>query len=73
MDHPQTSPPLPAEYYRRHAARVRQLANEATTAAIKEHLQEVAGQYERLAERVDLSGRPMREEPAGRTGGNGGR
>jgi hypothetical protein len=46
-------PPLPAEYYRRHAARVRQLASEATTAAVKEHLREVAGEYERLAERVD--------------------
>jgi hypothetical protein len=49
----QSTPPLPAEYYRRHAARVRQLASEATTAAIKEHLGEVAREYERLAERVD--------------------
>lgn len=46
-------PPLPAEYYRRHAARVRQLASEATTTAVKEHLREVALQYERLAERAD--------------------
>jgi hypothetical protein len=46
-------PPLPAEYYRRHAARVLQLASEATTAAVKQHLQEVAREYERLAERVD--------------------
>lgn len=71
MDHLQTSPPLPAEYYRRHAARVRQLAGEATTAAVKEHLQEVAGQYERLAERVDLSGRPAGEQPAGEIGDGG--
>jgi hypothetical protein len=48
-------PPLPAEYYRRHAARVRQLASEATTTAVKEHLQEVAREYERLAERVGSS------------------
>lgn len=48
-----TPPVLPAEYYRRHAARVRQLASEATTPAIKEHLQDVAQQYERLAERVE--------------------
>ena len=48
-----SAPPLPAEYYRRHAARVRQLASEATTAAVKEHLHEVAREYERLAERVD--------------------
>jgi hypothetical protein len=53
MDFPPANPPLPAEYYRRHAARVRQLANEATTAAVKEHLREVALEYERLAERVD--------------------
>jgi hypothetical protein len=53
MEHPPTTPPLPADYYRRHAARVRKLASEATTVAIKEHLQEVALEYERLAERVD--------------------
>ncbi len=53
MEHPTTTPPLPAEYYRRHAARVRQLASEATTPAIREHLREVAGQYEHLAERVE--------------------
>jgi hypothetical protein len=57
MDSRAADPPLPAEYYRRHAARVRRLANEATTAAIKEHLREVALEYERLAERVD-SGAP---------------
>jgi len=44
---------MPADYYRRHAARVRKLANEATTSAIKEHLREVALQYEQLADRVD--------------------
>jgi hypothetical protein len=53
MDYPSIKPPLPAEYYRRYAARVRQLASEATTAAVKEHLREVALQYERLAERAD--------------------
>ena len=58
MEHPPTTPPLPADYYRRHAARVRKLASEATTVAIKEHLQEVALEYERLAERVD-GGAPM--------------
>jgi hypothetical protein len=55
MEHPQTNPPRPAEYYRRHAARVRRLVSEATTPAIKQHLQDLAGQYERLAERVELS------------------
>jgi len=53
MDSVPSSPPLPAEYYRRHAARVRRLANEATTSAVKGHLHEVALEYERLAERVD--------------------
>jgi hypothetical protein len=60
MDFPPANPPLPAEYYRRHAARVRSLANEATTTAVKEHLREVALEYERLAERVD-SGTPRAE------------
>lgn len=53
MNYPSSPPPLPAEYCRRHAARVRQLASEATTTAVKEHLREVALQYERLAERAD--------------------
>jgi hypothetical protein len=53
MDFASTTSPDSAEYYRRHAARVRQLASEATTAAVKEHLREVALEYERLAERAD--------------------
>ncbi|MBV8119250.1 MAG: hypothetical protein JO081_04835 [Alphaproteobacteria bacterium] len=53
MDYLSTRPPLPAEYYRRNAARVRQLASEATTAGVKERLRDVALQYERLAERAD--------------------
>jgi hypothetical protein len=44
------SPPMPAEYYRRHADRVRRLAQDATTRAIQEHLADVALQYEQLAE-----------------------
>jgi len=58
MDYPLTTPPLPAEYYRRHAERIRQLASEATTPAVKEHLRAVALQYEQLAERVDNSMQP---------------
>ena len=53
MDYASTTSPASAEYYRRHAARARQLASEATTAAVKEHLREVALEYERLAERAD--------------------
>lgn len=58
MDNLMTTPPLPAEYYRRNAARVRQLAEDATTPAIREHLREVALEYERLAERVDHAAPP---------------
>jgi hypothetical protein len=50
------TPPLPGDYYRRHAARVRMLASEATTHAVKQHLSEIVLQYERLAERVDATG-----------------
>jgi hypothetical protein len=56
MEHPTGHPPLPADYYRRHAARVRDLARDATTPAVKRHLHEVALEYERLAERVEESG-----------------
>jgi len=58
MDYPSTTTPLPAEYYRRHAERIRQLASEATTAAVKEHLRAVALQYEQLAKRVDNGSQP---------------
>lgn len=53
MDYPTGNPPLSAAYYRRHAARVRELAHNATTPAVKQHLNEVALEYERLAERVE--------------------
>ena len=53
MENLSTKPPLPAEHYRRGAARARQLASEATTAAVKKRLREAALQYERLAERAD--------------------
>ena len=48
-----SAPPLPADYYRKHAMRVRELAADATTPAIKEQLFEVARQYDELAERAD--------------------
>ncbi len=56
MEQPTSPSPLPADYYRRHAARVRELARDATTPAIKKHLEGVALDYERLANRVDESG-----------------
>jgi len=46
---------MPADYYRRHAARVRQLAQDATTPAVKENLRDIAAEYDRLAERVDAA------------------
>jgi hypothetical protein len=43
-------PPMPGVYYRRQAARVRSLALDATTPAIREHLADVVLQYDKLAE-----------------------
>jgi hypothetical protein len=46
-------PPMSGEYYRRQAVRLRSLAREATTDAIREHLAEIALQYEKLAESAE--------------------
>ena len=54
---PAFTPSLPAYYYRKHAERVRRLAADATTPAVKKHLVEAALQYERLAERADAAAR----------------
>jgi hypothetical protein len=54
MDEP-TAPPLPADYYRHHATRLRQLAGDATTRAVREHLRKVALEYEHRAESVDAA------------------
>jgi hypothetical protein len=54
---PPFTPSLPADYYRKHANRVRRLAADATTPAVKAHLQQTALQYERLAERADAAAR----------------
>ena len=48
-----STPSLPADYYRKHAARERRLAADPTIPAVKVHLHEVALQYERLAERAE--------------------
>jgi len=47
-------PPMRVEYYRRQAVRVRHLARDATTPTIREHLANVALQYEKLAEGAEL-------------------
>jgi hypothetical protein len=56
MEHINGHLSLPADYYRRHAAKIRALADDATTAAVKQHLHEAALEYERLAEFVEASG-----------------
>ena len=56
-------PPMPSDYYRRHAARVRVLAAETTTPALREHLHDVARQYDLLAERADRVTRTASVEP----------
>ncbi len=57
MTLPPSTPSLPADYYRKHAARVRELAAETTTPAIREQLHDVARQYDGLAERADEAAR----------------
>jgi hypothetical protein len=44
---------LSADYYRKQAARVRELPAGATTPALKEHLRDIACQYDALAEQAD--------------------
>jgi len=43
-------PSILSKYHRRHAVRLRGLAQDATMDAIREHLLEVALQYDKLAE-----------------------
>ena len=56
MEQPASPSPLPADHFRRHAARVRALAREATTPAVKKHLEGVALDFERIADRLDENG-----------------
>ena len=58
-----STPSLPADYYRKHAARVRGLAADATTPALKEHLNDVARQYDGLAESADEAARRGASSP----------
>ena len=57
---PPPFPPMPRDYYRRHAERVRKLAQEATTPVIREQLADVALQYEQLAEGAETGYRDPR-------------
>jgi len=54
---------MPSGYYRNHAARVRELAAETTTPALKEHLGDVARQYDGLADRADEAARTEARSP----------
>jgi formate dehydrogenase maturation protein FdhE len=54
---PPPFPPMPREYYHRQAKRVRKLAQEATTPDIREHLADVAREYEQLAEEAEADAR----------------
>jgi hypothetical protein len=42
-----------ADHFRRRAARVRRLAGDATTPAVRQHLRDLAARFERLAEGLD--------------------
>ena len=64
MEYPSGHSQLPADYFRRHAARVRALARDATTPAVRQHLHEVALEYERLADSVDEGGASDTDSPS---------
>ena len=48
---------MPADYYLKHAARVRELARDATTEAIRLHLSGIALEYEQFAENAHAAAR----------------
>jgi hypothetical protein len=56
---PPLTPSVPANYYRKHAERVRRLAADATTPVVKSHLLQAALQYERLAEKANVATRNL--------------
>jgi hypothetical protein len=58
MDQPTDLSPQPAEYYRRKAARARQVAEGVTTRAIKLRLLDLALEYDRLAAGAESATRP---------------
>jgi len=49
MDQPEDAPTQPPEYYRRKAADVRRAVEGVTTRAIKARLDDLAGEFDRLA------------------------
>ncbi|MBV9199878.1 MAG: hypothetical protein JO320_19185 [Alphaproteobacteria bacterium] len=63
MDQQSDLPPQPAEYYRRKAARARQVAEGVTTRAIKLRLLELAVEYDKLADGTESATRPAADLP----------
>jgi hypothetical protein len=57
MEQPNDLSPQPADYYRRKAARARQVAEGVTTRAIKARLLDLAHEYDRLADGADIATR----------------
>jgi hypothetical protein len=58
MDQSMDFSPQPADYYRRKAARARQVAEGVTTRAVKARLRDLALEYDRLADGADTATRP---------------
>jgi hypothetical protein len=58
MDNSADLSPQPADYYRRKAARARQVAEGVTTRAVKARLLDLAVEYDRLADGADSATRP---------------
>jgi hypothetical protein len=63
MDQPTDLPPEPAQYYRRKAARARQVAEGVTTRAIKLRLLELAVEYDKLADGTESATRQPPDLP----------
>ena len=57
MDHSTDFSSQPADYYRRKAARARQVAEGVTTRAVKARLLDLAVEYDRLAAGADSATR----------------
>jgi hypothetical protein len=57
MDQSTDLSPQPADYYRRKAARAREVAEGVTTRAVKARLLDLAVEYDRLADGADSATR----------------
>jgi len=63
MDNSTDLAPQPADYYRRKAARAREVAAGVTTRAVKARLLDLAVEYDRLAGGADNATRPPEDFP----------